>query len=116
MPTPVEGKYLIYKGKPLVREKNVICYGDMSEKCYLFLMILSNKKENNNLTELKKYIDEGNGEIASNSNGIQYSYRILIQILSTDEKQRIIKQGEKSGLYNALDIGMVWLERALAAE
>ena len=66
----------------------------MSEKCYLFLMILSNKKEN----------------------GIEVPDRILIQILSTDEKQRIIKQGEKSGLYNALDIGMVWLERALAAE
>ena len=94
MPTPVEGKYLIYKGKPLVREKNVICYGDMSEKCNLFLMILSNKKEN----------------------GIEVPDRILIQILSTDEKQRIIKQGEKSGLYNALDIGMVWLERALASE
>lgn len=94
MSTPIEGKYLIYKGKPLVREKNIICYGDMSEKCYLFLMILTNKKEN----------------------GIEVPDRILIQILSTDEKQRIIKQGEKSGLYNALDIGMVWLERALATE
>ena len=91
---PVEGKYLMYKGKPPVREKNVICYGDMSDKCYHFLMILTNKKEN----------------------GIDVPDRILIQILSTDEKQRIIKQGEKSGLYNALDIGMIWLERALAAE
>ena len=91
---PAEGKYLMYKGKPLVRAKNVICYGDMSAKCYLFLMILTNKKEN----------------------GIDVPDRILIQILSTDEKQRIIKQGEKSGLYNALDIGMIWLERALAAE
>ena len=36
-------------------------------------MILSNKKEN----------------------GIEVPDRILIQILSTDEKQRIIKQGEK---------------------
>ena len=41
---PLEGQYLIYKGKPLVREKNVICYGDMTEKCYLFMMILTNKK------------------------------------------------------------------------
>lgn len=89
----VEGKYLMYKGKPLVREKNVIVYGDLSEKCYLFLMILTTKKEND--TEIPD--------------------RILIQVLSTDEKQKIIKQGEKSGLYDALDIGMIWLQRALAS-
>ena len=33
------GKYLEYKGKPLVREDNTICYGDMSEKCVLVLEI-----------------------------------------------------------------------------
>ena len=42
--------------------------------------------------------------------------RILVQILSTQEKNKIIKQGEKSGLYDALDMGMVWLERALATK
>ena len=31
---------------------------------------LSNKKENNNLSELKKYLDEGNNEIINNSNSI----------------------------------------------
>ena len=82
----------MYKGKPLVRENNIICYGDMEDKCYLFLMILTNKKEN----------------------GVEVPDRILIQILSTEEKNKIIKQGEKSGLYDALDIGMIWLERALA--
>lgn len=89
----VEGKYLMFKGKPLVREKNVIVYGDLSEKCYLFLMILTTKKEND----------------------MEVPDRILIQVLSTDEKQKIIKQGEKSGLYDALDIGMIWLQRALAS-
>ncbi len=88
----LEGKYLMYKGKPLVREKNVIIYGDMREKYYLFLMILSSKKV---------------GEIETPD-------KILIQILSTDGKQTIIKQGEKSGLYDALDIGSIWLERALS--
>ena len=39
--------------------------------------------------------------------------KILVQILSTEEKNKIIKQGEKNGLYDALDIGMIWLERAL---
>ncbi len=89
---PIEGKYLIYKGKPLVREKNVICYGDMNEKYYLFLMILTNKVEN----------------------GVEVPDKILVQILSTQEKNKIIKQGQKSGLYDALDIGTIWLERALA--
>ena len=89
---PLEGKYLMYKGKPLVRERNVIIYGDMREKYYLFLMILSYKKVGD----------------------IETPDKILIQILSTDGKQTIIKQGEKSGLYDALDIGSIWLERALS--
>lgn len=89
---PLEGKYLMYKGKPLVREKNVIVYGDMRDEYYLFLMILTTK----------------------NVGEIETPDKILIQILSTDGKQTIIKQGEKSGLYDALDIGTIWLERALA--
>lgn len=90
---PLDGKYLMYKGKPLVREKNVIVYGDMREAYYLFLMILTTKKI-------------GDTEAPD---------KILIQILSTDGKQTIVKQGEKSGLYDALDIGTIWLERALAS-
>ena len=89
---PLEGKYLMYKGKPLVREKNVIVYGDMRDEYYLFLMILTTK----------------------NVGEIETPDKILIQILSTDGRQTIIKQGEKSGLYDALDIGTIWLERALA--
>lgn len=89
---PIEGNFILYKGKPLVREKNIICYGNMNDKYYLFLMILTNKIENGN----------------------EVPDRILIQILSTEEKNKIIKQGEKSGLYEALDIGTIWLERALA--
>lgn len=89
----LDGKYLMYKGKPLVRENNVIVYGDMRDKYYLFLMILSTKKVN----------DEEQPD------------RILVQILSTDGNQTILKQGEKSGLFDALDIGMIWLDRALAS-
>ena len=28
----VDGKYLMLRGKPLVREKQQICYGDMNDK------------------------------------------------------------------------------------
>jgi hypothetical protein len=34
--------------------------------------------------------------------------------LTTGENPKIIKQGNKVGLYDAFDIGTVWLERALA--
>ena len=39
----VSGEYLEYLGKPLVREGDTICYGDMNEKCILIMEILSYK-------------------------------------------------------------------------
>ena len=43
--------------------------------------------------------------------------RVLVQILSTDEtlppKDRMIKKTEKNGLYEALNIASIWLERSL---
>lgn len=94
--TTVKGKFLEYKGKPLVRENNTICYGNMSDKYILFMLILS-------------YDKIGNAEVPG---------RILIQILSTDKNlsahERIVKQGEKNNLFDAFDIGMIWLERALS--
>ena len=87
-----EGKYLMYKDKPLVREGDTICYGDMSEKCILILEIMSKDKE----TGLPK--------------------NILIQVVDSKDPNKIIKQGSKEGLSNAFSIGLVWLERALQAE
>ena len=44
--------------------------------------------------------------------------KISIQLLATDTnlrpKERIIRKSEKIGLYNALDIGSIWLDRALS--
>ncbi len=88
---PLEGKYTMYKGKPLVREKNLICYGDMTDKCYLSMLILTTK----------------------NVAGKEIPDQILVQILTTGQNPKIIKQGTKTGLYDAFDIGTIWLERAL---
>ena len=44
----VTGKYLMYKDRPLVREGDTICYGDMSEKYILIMEIFSYKEENGN--------------------------------------------------------------------
>ena len=38
------GEFTEYKGKPIVRKGNVIFYGDLSEKYYISMMIMSEKK------------------------------------------------------------------------
>ena len=44
--------------------------------------------------------------------------RVSVQLQLTDPnvraKDRIVKKSEKEGFYTALDLGCVWLERALA--
>ena len=92
----VEGKYLEYKDKPLVREGNTICYGDKTEKCFLLLEIMSYEK------------DEATGE--------ELPGQILIQIIDSKDPNKILKQGDKTGLYDAFSLGLVWLERELNAK
>ena len=88
----VEGKFIEYKGKPLVRNGNKIFYGYMSDKYYLFLMIMSEKKASR--------LD------------IQIPDMVMVQILPTDGSNKPEKQKIVSGLYEAFDLGTVWLERA----
>ena len=38
------GKYLMFRGKPLVRDGQQICWGDMKDKYVLVLGIMSTKK------------------------------------------------------------------------
>lgn len=90
-----EDKYTMYRGKPLVRAGNTICYGDMSDKCVLFMMILSEKSVT---------------DTAGNKT-FNVPDQILIQILSTDSERTIKKQLTKQGLYDALDVGIVWLDK-----
>ena len=90
-----EQKYLMYKGKPLVRSGNTLYYGDMSEKCVVMLQILSTKTVKD----------------------LTVADKVQVQLMSTDPalrmKARLLKKSEKTGLYNALDIGAIWLARAL---
>ncbi|MDD2956176.1 MAG: hypothetical protein PHD67_07665 [Oscillospiraceae bacterium] len=91
-----ENKFLTYKGKPLVRSGNTLYYGDMSDEYVVLLQILSSKEVN----------------------GVDTAQRVSVQLLSTDPdlrpKERVIRKSEKEGLYNAIDIGSIWLERALS--
>ncbi|MBQ5765453.1 MAG: hypothetical protein IIW03_04860 [Clostridia bacterium] len=88
-------QFLTYKGRPLVRGGNTIYYGNMSDEYVCVLQILSTKEEN----------------------GEQVPDKIQIQLLKTDPEipimERFVKNSEKRGLYNAMDVASIWLERAL---
>ncbi len=111
METTVKGKYLIYKGQPLVRENNTICYGSTDNKCVLFLMILSNKTVNINAKDNASK-DSANKTI---SKKVEIPDSILGQVVSTDTTkkphERILKQFNKNGLYEALDFGIDVMNR-----
>ncbi len=68
------------------------------------LTTLSNKKENNNLTELKKFIDEGNNDISNSSNGIQYTYNLPINLYREDTENGIV-QVNPSTVMDAVGMG-----------
>ena len=84
-------EYLMYQGKPLVRKGNEIFYGDMTEKFVVRFQILSE-----------------NAEIAD---------KVSVQLIQNDSDKpidkRVAKETEKGNLFDALDIGFIWLERAL---
>lgn len=88
-------EFLEYKEKPLVRKGKEIYYGDMSEPFVVKITILSSKKENGN----------------------EVPDKVQVQLLKSDiqlsDKDRIAKETTKSTMFEALDVGFVWLERAL---
>lgn len=95
MQSTVDGKYLEYKGRPLVREDNTICYGFMDDPYILQLTVMTTKM----------YHDR------------EVPDKVLIQILKTDKdlsaQEKIVKQDMKTGLTESLDLGLIWLERLL---
>lgn len=93
-----ENAVLMYKGHPLMRKDNMIYYGSMADSHIVMLQILETKKM-------------GEADIAS---------KVSIQLQLTDpavrSRDRVVKKSEKNGLYTALDLGSVWLTRALASK
>ena len=93
-----EKNILMYKGHPLMRKDNLIYYGSMADTHIIMLQILETK----------------------NVNGTEIASRVSVQLQLTDpaikSRDRVVKKGEKAGLYTALDFGCVWLERALAGK
>ena len=90
-----ENAVLMYKGRPLLRKDNLIYYGSMADSHIVMLQVLETKQVN----------------------GIDVASRVSVQLQLTDpaakSRDRIVKKSEKKGLYTALDIGEIWLKRAL---
>ena len=85
----VEGEYLMYQGKPLVREGDTIIYGDLNnDACVLCLDIMG-------------YTGEGDDRVPS---------KVLIQVVDAKDPNKIIKKGDKTSLHDAFTLGMTWLE------
>lgn len=91
-------KVLEYKGHPLQRKDNIIYYGSFADKYIIMLQILDTKKEKD----------------------LDVATKVSIQLQLTDpnikSRDRIVKSLEKNSLYSAIDIAVVWLDRALNAK
>ena len=89
-------EFLTYKGKPLVRSKNVIYYGDMSDKFVVKLEILSSHKD-------------GDLEVAD---------RIKVMLLKNNAQHTddVVNSTEKNGMNEAMYFASIWLEKALAGK
>lgn len=87
--------FLMYKDRPLVRSGKTLYYGYMSDPYVVIMQITSTR-------EVK---------------GLEVADRVVVQLVNTDPnvrmKDKIVKKAERRGLYNAMDIGCIWLEREL---
>ena len=92
------GEFFTYKGRPLVRCGDEIYYGNMEEPFVIRLQIKSKK--------------EVNGE--------EIADKVTVQLMATDiylsPRKQLVKASEKKGLYRAMEIAAICLERALAGK
>lgn len=88
-------KFLMYKGYPLVRKGNEIYYGYMADPFVIWIQIIQFKEVDGEQTASKVRVVQMSTETA-------------------DPIKAFVKNTEKEcGLYEALDIANVWLEKAL---
>ncbi|MBQ1975263.1 MAG: hypothetical protein II224_05575 [Ruminococcus sp.] len=92
------GEFFTYKGIPLVRCGDEIYYGNMEEPYVIRLQIKS-----------KKVV-----------NGEELADKVTVQLMATDPylspRKQLVKSSEKNGLFLAMDIADIWLERALSSK
>ena len=89
---------LVYRDHPLRRVGNLIYYGSMSDKYIVLMQVMDSKKEKD----------------------LDIATKVSVQLQLTDpdlkSRDRVVKRSEKDSLYSAMDVGCVWLNRALAGK
>lgn len=89
---------LTYKGHPLRRKDNLIYYGSMADKYIIMIQVMSSEKQ-------------GDLEMAN---------KVQLQLQLTDpdlkSRDRVVKKSELTDLFSAIDMGSIWLMRALAGK
>jgi len=87
--------FLLYKGKPLVRSGNQLYYGNMSDPFVVFMQVLNDREISG-----RKAVD-----------------KVVVQLVSTDPdappQEQIVQNTVRRGLYDAMEVGLTWLDRAL---
>ncbi len=89
---------LMYKGHPLRRKDNLIYYGSMADKYIIMIQVTSSEKEG----------------------GLEVANKVQLQLQRTEpglkSKDRVVKQSDQPDLFSAIDMGSIWLMRALAGK
>ena len=89
---------LVYKDHPLRRVGNMIYYGSMADPYIILMQVKETKKEKD----------------------LEVATKVSVELQRTGadlrSRDRVVKRIEKDGLYSAMDISAIWLERALAGK
>lgn len=89
---------LTYKGHPLRRKDNLIYYGSMADKYIVMIQVMSSEK----------------------SGALDIANKVHLQLQLTDpdlkSRDRVVKKIDQPDLFSAIDMGSIWLMRALAGK
>ena len=95
MAAVTERESLIYRGKPLIRDGNVLYFGDFNENFITRFTILDSEKVND----------------------LDMARKITIELHGSDiSTAKLTKKAERTSMWAALDIGVYWLEDILEME
>ena len=89
---------LTYKGHPLRRKDNLIYYGSMADKYIVMIQVMASEKQD----------------------GLDVANKVQLQLQLTDpdlkSRDRVVKKSDLPDLFSAIDMGSIWLMRALAGK
>ncbi len=89
---------LTYKGHPLRRKDNLIYYGSMADKYIIMIQVMGSEKQG----------------------GLDVANKVQLQLQLTDpdlkSRDRVVKKSDLPDLFSAIDMGSIWLMRALAGK